>query len=192
MDGVGIGAVGAAMVPGLLSVLGLIIGKEQKVSEFRQSWINDLRACVIAYMVNLNAVCDAYRLKKSGSAVASDLLLEFHRKLNEASHGIRLRVNESEEPSKRVLAAMDEFERLAQTPAAFTPERIKAIEEKFVDGSRQLLKFEWTRVKRGESIFVWSKYLAVASLVILGALMVYLWLSGSAPQKSDLGLFHLV
>ena len=37
-----IGAIAAALIAGLISLLGLIISKEQKVSDFRQAWIDAL------------------------------------------------------------------------------------------------------------------------------------------------------
>jgi hypothetical protein len=38
-----VGAVIAAIIAGSIALLGLIISKEQKVSEFRQQWIDALR-----------------------------------------------------------------------------------------------------------------------------------------------------
>lgn len=44
MNDLSVGAVGAAMIAAFVSFLGLIIGKEQKTSEFRQAWIDALRS----------------------------------------------------------------------------------------------------------------------------------------------------
>lgn len=41
---VAIGAIGAALIAATVSLLGLIISKEQKTSEFRQAWIDALRS----------------------------------------------------------------------------------------------------------------------------------------------------
>lgn len=43
-----VGATIAAIVAALVALLGLIISKEQKVSEFRQQWIDALRADIAA------------------------------------------------------------------------------------------------------------------------------------------------
>jgi hypothetical protein len=40
---VAIGAISAAIITGLLSLVGLIISKENKTSEFRQQWIDSFR-----------------------------------------------------------------------------------------------------------------------------------------------------
>lgn len=42
MNSISIGAVGAAIIAGFFSIVSLIIGKEQKTSEFRQAWIDAL------------------------------------------------------------------------------------------------------------------------------------------------------
>lgn len=167
MDGITIGAVGAAIIAGLVSLLGLIIGKEQKVSEFRQAWIDDLRKCVIAYLVNINAVCDKLSLKKAGNNVDPTLLVSDYKLLNEASHGIALRVNSNEKPAQLLLSSMNNFEALAKDSSKLTPENIRAVEDEFIDAAKKLLKFEWGRVKRGETAFVWTKRIIVIILLSL-------------------------
>lgn len=167
MDGITIGAVGAAIIAGLVSLLGLVIGKEQKVSEFRQAWIDDLRKCVVAYLVNINSACDKVRLKKSGKDIDPESLILDYKLLNEASHGIALRVNSDEKPAQLLLASMKDFEALARNSAELTPEKIQTVEEKFISAAKLLLKFEWRRVKRGETAFVWTKWIIVFLLVTL-------------------------
>jgi len=96
--------------------------------------------------------------------------------LNEASHGITLRVNDDEEPAKALLAAMNEFEDLAKDNRSLTPEKIKAVERHFVQSSKALLKFEWNRVKRGERIFVWTKRVILTIMALLLGLLFYSWI----------------
>ena len=185
MNEISIGAVGAATIAGLVSMLGLIIGKEQKVSEFRQVWIDQLRKCVVDYLVSINAVCDILSLKKSGERVDNAALLASYKLLNEASHGITLRVNDAEKPSKALLASMNEFEQLAQDNGSLTPEKIKEVEGRFVQAAKELLKFEWTRVKRGEKVFVWTKRVILLSIVMLLGLLGYFWYDGSGASSLD-------
>ncbi|WP_374468381.1 hypothetical protein [Phenylobacterium sp.] len=175
MSDISVGAVGAAVIAGLISLLGLVIGKEQKVSEFRQAWIDDLRRCMIGYLVNINAISDAIRLSKSGAAADAQILLSHYKMLNEASHGISLRINPDEKPAKALLEAMRKFEELASSNKNLSPARIQEIEEEFVSASKSLLKFEWIRVKRGEKIFVWTKRLVVGSIVAMLLVLVYGW-----------------
>ncbi|WP_145915837.1 hypothetical protein [Labrenzia sp. CP4] len=187
MNEVSIGAVGAATIAGLVSMLGLIIGKEQKVSEFRQIWIDQLRKCVVDYLVSINAVCDILRSRDSGKNSDNSALIENYKLLNEASHGITLRVNDDEQPAKALLAAMNEFELLASDNKTLTPEKIKAVESRFIRESKALLKFEWNRVKKGEKVFVWTKRIILAMIVLLLALLGYVWVGSSNYSPLDSG-----
>ncbi len=185
MNEISIGAVGAAVVAGLVSLLGLVIGKEQKVSEFRQAWIDELRKCFVAYLVNINAISDAVRLKAAGKITDESVLLPSYKSLNEASHGISLRINASEAPAKAVIEAMEDFEALAASNATLTPDKIKDVEKKFVDAAKELLKFEWNRVKRGERVFVWTKAIVSAMIVIMLCFLAYAWMSDDAPPAVE-------
>jgi hypothetical protein len=177
MNEVSIGAVGAAIIAGLVSLLGLIIAKEQKVSEFRQAWIDELRKCFVAYLVNINAISDALRLKSAGKLPDDTALLPTYKSLNEASHGIELRINAEEAPAKVLLHAMSEFENLAASNTNLTPEKIRDVEKKFVEAAKELLKFEWKRVKRGEEIFVWTKRIVGLMIVVMLCILAYAWVS---------------
>ncbi|TMM51688.1 hypothetical protein [Sulfitobacter sabulilitoris] len=185
MNEISIGAVGAAAIAGLVSMLGLIIGKEQKVSEFRQVWIDQLRKCVVDYLVSINAVCDILSLRKSGEEADNSALLTNYKLLNEASHGITLRVNDTEKPAKALLTSMNEFEKLAQDNNSLTPEKIKEVEGRFVLAAKELLKFEWTRVKRGESVFVWTKRVILLGIVFLLGLLGLFWYDGLGNSPLD-------
>lgn len=185
MNDIGIGAVGAAIIAGLISLLGLIIGKEQKVSEFRQAWIDELRKCLVAYLVNINAIADALRVAKANGDQPSGIDQNY-KLLNEANHGIKLRVNDREQPSLELLQSMEEFDKLAQKNSDLTPEKIRQAEEKFLSASKALLKFEWRRVKRGEKTFFWTKYIAIALIAGMLTLFAYLWYHREPQTEIDL------
>lgn len=195
MNEISIGAVGAAVIAGLVSLLGLVIGKEQKVSEFRQAWIDELRKCFVAYLVNINAISDAVRLKATGKLTDESALLSSYKSLNEASHGITLRINASEPPAKAVIEAMEDFEALAASNASLTPDKIKKVEKKFVNAAKELLKFEWMRVKRGEWVFVWTKRIVSMMIIIMLCILVYAWISDDenpTMEKAQPPGFHLL
>lgn len=174
MNDIGIGAVGAAIIAGLISLLGLIIGKEQKVSEFRQAWIDELRKCLVAYLVNINAIADALRVAIANGVKPSGIDQNY-KLLNEANHGIRLRVNDGEKPSMDLIKSMEEFESLAQKNPDLTPENIRQAEEKFLKASKDLLKFEWRRVKKGEKTYFWTKYIVIGLIAGMMMIFAYLW-----------------
>lgn len=186
MNEISVGAVGAAIIAGLVSVLGLIIGKEQKVSEFRQAWIDDLRKCMVAYVVNINAISDILRLKKAKGEISNEEFLSKYQSLNDASNGIIFRINEEEDTAKKLLESMRKFEELSKDNSRLTPEGIQIIEGDFINASRKLLKFEWKRVKRGEATFVWAKRVVVVSIICMCGILVYVWVfSENAKDRSD-------
>ncbi|WP_112944907.1 hypothetical protein [Rhizobium sp. UBA1881] len=195
MNEISVGAVGAAVIAGLVSLLGLVIGKEQKVSEFRQAWIDELRKCFVAYLVNINAISDALRLKSAGKLPDESVLIPIYKSLNEASHGIALRINAAESPAKAVTKAMTDFEGLAANNASLTPEKIRDVEKQFVDAAKELLKFEWNRVKRGERVFVWTKRIVGMMIFTMLCILAYALASsdeGHNLQKIDPPSFHLL
>lgn len=58
------GAVLAAVIAGAFSSLSLVMSKEQKVSEFRQDWINSLREDIckfVSAIVHLSAVYEGIK-----------------------------------------------------------------------------------------------------------------------------------
>jgi hypothetical protein len=93
---VAIGAVFAAVVAGVVSLLGLIISKEQKTSEFRQAWIDTLRAEISALIAHANAI---HAAEVTGSS-KWEMLRPDYIEINKAVGQVRLRLNPDEELSK--------------------------------------------------------------------------------------------
>lgn len=175
MNDISIGAVGAAIIAGLVSLLGLIIGKEQKISEFRQVWIDDLRKCIITYLACINTISDTVRLKKSNDPIGNNKLVESYKQLNEASYGITLRINSKEKPAQDLIGHMKRFEAIAENNSKLTPNNIFDIENDFINSSKDLLKFEWKRVKRGEPTFVAARYIIIATTILMIIILTLMW-----------------
>jgi hypothetical protein len=185
MNEISVVAVGTAVVAGLVSMLGLIIGKEQKISEFRQAWIDELRQCVVDYLVSINAICDIVRLKKSGDGEGNAALLGNYKTLNQANHGIALRVNDEEDTAKALLSSMVEFEGIAQSNASLTPEKIRDVEARFTKAAKELLKFEWKRVKAGEKVFRWTKRIIFIALIGMFGILAFAWYDAKNPSQEN-------
>jgi hypothetical protein len=164
-----IGAMIAALIAGTVSLLGLIISKEQKTSEFRQAWIDALRSDLTAFLTQINAIHDATKVKYANHAEKVQTLRPLYIPLNTSTFNILLRVNPSEDKCKRLLDAMEAFNALTANEAELTTENIRAIESEFLKSSQALLKSEWRRVKSGERTFRIAKILAV--LVILASIL---------------------
>lgn len=178
---ISIGAVGAATIAALVSLFGLILGKEQKTSEFRQAWIDALRAEIAAYSVNVNSIADKLVAKYDSHESKVVALASNYAELNKANVGIRLRVNQAEAPSKDLLCAMDKIEILARSDSDFVSGSIDPLEKQFMSAAQVLLKFEWRRVKRGELTFQIAKWGGLLTFSLLILLTIILW----SPWRSE-------
>lgn len=173
-----IGAVVAALIAGIFSFLGLVISKEQKISDFRQAWIDSLRSDIITYLTNINAITDALALTYKNHAEKVKALSPLYSNLNSATFSITLRLNPDEQHSVQLMECMNAFKMLAADDSKMTASNVRPIEISFIKASKRLLKYEWQRVKRGESVFIISKIIAAifAALAFL-ALLAFLSLS---------------
>src|SRR5208283_2502860 len=104
-----VGSIVAALIAGLVSLLGLIISKEQKVSEFRQAWIDALRAEIADLIAHLNAVYGTAAAQFPSVAEAWKVVKEDYLAFNNAAARIRLRLNPSEPTSVLVLKTLEEI-----------------------------------------------------------------------------------
>ncbi|WP_157084582.1 hypothetical protein [Sphingomonas pituitosa] len=173
---ISIGAVGAALIAGLVSVLGLILGKEQKTSEFRQAWIDAIRAEMVSYVTNMNSVVDKIEAGFESSDDRIKSLAGHYADLNKANFNIKMRLNWDEAPSKKILDIMERFEKIASEDENFNADEIKPLEEEFVAASRDFLKCEWVRVKRGEKSFIVAKRVAIVSTLLMAVAAITLFI----------------
>ena len=169
-----IGPLLAAVIAALISLLGLIITKENKTSEFRHAWIDALRADLSAYIAHFHNIFGLVRLGienniESWARSQTDL-----NGVNKSGTNIRLRLNPKEGLTKRVIAALDGFERLACEGASADMDKLEALELELLNASQLLLKSEWRRVKHGELVFQIAR--AVSFAVLIAALGFVLWL----------------
>jgi hypothetical protein len=160
-----IGPIIAASIAGFVSLLGLTISKEQKVSEFRQAWIDSLRSELVGYMTKVNSIRDAGRVDHVDHAAAVTALLPYYEAINSANFSITLRLNQKEKRSRRVISAMVSLGNLAKDEENFTPSNLRPLETEFLQASQDLLKQEWKRVKSGELVYQLLRYTALIVLV---------------------------
>ena len=162
------GAVIAATITSLISFLGLLISKDQKVSEFRQDWINNLRAEIselIGQIYNLmdcrhgesqtNNAEEFWKHSKDHYIIATKCLTS-----------IRLRLNPEEKSHAKFLALLKEFETEFETGKMPALERLIEIENKFLPEAQRVIKTEWKKVKRGELLFLLTKFMFLTFLLL--------------------------
>jgi len=167
MDG-GIAALLAAALGAIGAAIGLIITKENKTSEFRQIWINELRNAIVglsqAYQVAAEKSPNTEEEKRKARLEVNKLVAEIQLRLNSA------KPNKHERALKAILVkAESEILNVEANVISLVVDLLKA-------GSN-ILKSEWKRVKRGEikyRICVWvASSLAIASLGVSATYLYY-------------------
>ena len=181
---VAIGAIVAALIAGVVSLLGLIISKEQKVSEFRQQWIDALRADVARLIAHAHSIRGAAIAKSDTSKEQWDRMQPDFLGLNEAAAAIRLRLNQKEAESKGILNSIDDFERFFETSDITEVGAFRKLEKGLLDVTKKVLKAEWLRVRNGELVFRIAKGLtALLVAALIAAVIAAALLSSGAPPS---------
>ncbi len=176
----------AAIIAAAASFIGLVLAKEQKISEFRQSWIDDLRGEISDYLSIFTQIRDEVQRNFSTQSEKIAHLSPMYSRLNRASNLIRLRLNPEEDLSQDVVGLMDEMENLSGDDTSLAGDAGDALENELREKSQQLLKCEWDRVRKGEDAYRNAKIAAsVIALMMLGFLL-YLLLAGVGdPEKKE-------
>lgn len=169
---IAIGAVIAAGIAALASLLGLVISKEQKTSEFRQAWIDSLREEIAKLISHANSIHGALVAKSDKATLAEtwEVVRNDYVGINDATARIRLRLNPSEKGSQAVLTAIAEIEGMIN-PGLIDAKRLNETEKRLVADAQVLLKREWRRVRRGEPVFA---ILRMLLFVVAASVVVYL------------------
>ena len=162
---VAIGAIGAAVIAALISLVGLIISKEQKTSEFRQAWIDALREDLTTYLTQVRGICDGARVGYPTLEKKVETLTPLYAALNKATYAITLRINPDEPDAQSVLKSMSGLQVVISSPTSLTPGNIDPLEAELLLSAKRLLKLEWRRVKRGEPSFVAAKICALIFVI---------------------------
>lgn len=164
MGGLTLGAIGAALIAAVVSLVGLVVAKDQKTSEFRQAWVDALRAEIVEYLIHVNSIADAHRQQYANFAEKRAALSPLYTCLNRSAFAIGLRLNPEESRSKAIIAAMRNLQS-GLAGETMTADAIRPLEAELLAAAQRLLKFEWKRVKRGEIGFQIARVAACILLV---------------------------
>lgn len=180
-----VGAIVAALIAGLISLLGLIISKEQKVSDFRQAWIDALRSDIAAVITHAHAIHGSYLAGLPNSVELWKTVREDFVGINEAWARIKLRLNPREGPSIAVLNVLEEHESVL--PLGGPPDfgKLGDIDERLLTTTQAVLKQEWIRVRSGELTYRISKWSAV--IIVLLSLLLLGWRMVTGPSPESQG-----
>lgn len=183
---VAIGAIIAAAITGFISLLGLIIAKEQKISEFRQQWIKEFRHEVSCFVAKFGALVDRYDQiveKETAKGIKKETIFED----KELFYNLMLPVNDEIRDCeiifykiKLYLAPKNEHDTLRELlsrvdllfsdPQQLSGPTFVPLLEQIIEETEKVLKIEWQAVKKGEPYFRWAKY--ITSFVLIISLMV--------------------
>jgi len=170
-----VGVIVAAFISGTFTFVNLIISKDQKTSEFRQDWINELRKDLSEFTSSVASYTSYIVAYKNNSQQVNKFLAEnvdLITKITASHDSIRLRVNPIDD--KEFITKLDAVQELAASKAAsITVGEVTEKTDKLIKEAQILLKKEWIRVKKGEASFRITKGLAVILLLIAIASSVY-------------------
>lgn len=171
-----IGVIIAALIAGFFSVLNLIVSKEQKVSEFRQQWIDSLRQELADHMAAVVSLSSIYENGQHLDKELTKSANEVRQRVTSTFISIKLRINPEDSDLKirkmniEVLRLLDEG-RVLFNEGKWKEARLKCNE--ITGASIPMLKEEWKRVKKGENIYVWSKRIAIGLFLVSLSALAY-------------------
>ena len=119
---IGAGAVIAAVISGYWSFVNLVVSKDQKVSEFRQNWIDLLREDFASYtskLLSFQTAWVAYRhLNEEGDRLGAKFILGekmLIQEIIELSYRIKLRLNPVDD--EELITLIDDHSRYISSPS---------------------------------------------------------------------------
>jgi hypothetical protein len=169
------GAIVAAVIAGSFSYLNLITSKEQKVSEFRQTWIDSLRNSIARYIASLSYLSILYKHYSEKDDTDKDKfemakgVSDVYEKINSAYNDIIFRINDNEDDPKGKNLNDNFLKALEETRNCYNKSKyIEAFQkcDAVRTATKPLLKFEWNRVKNGEPSYKRAKIISIIVLFV--------------------------
>ncbi|HAS6887605.1 TPA: hypothetical protein I7288_23120 [Vibrio parahaemolyticus] len=161
------------IIAALVSFIGLIIAKDHKVSEFRQSWINDFRDGVselLGCVINIHAhyiIAESENENDDNNKAEVTFIKNSHELYNDA-HRIVYKLKLMLNPKKDhdLISAISRVEAMIIDSDKLDDEsHFHDVTDKLYKLSHNTLKNEWTRVKKGEFVFHSTKYLLGLTMI---------------------------
>lgn len=172
-------AILAALIAASISFIALLVAKENKVSEFRQSWIDSLRTEISDYMAAVGLWINAeQRWMETGETTKESVWHDYIKtiqpsieRMESTSARVRLRLNkEDTDPRLRQLNndLLRGFDSIRDLMSQRKYGEARAVTAGLQELAAPILKMEWERVKIGEPTYRVAKW--AAALVVLVAL----------------------
>lgn len=180
-----IATITAAVIAAFVGFLSLVITKEQKVSEFRQAWIDGLRSDIADA---ISAASTLTVILQKSSAAPSDAMLREWARFSASLSRIELRLNLKEEPHQSLNACIQDAQGLMRRMEAHSTDydqsEWEGLQDRVVEISQRLLKIEWDIVKTGEPFYQGVKVFLIVGLIValLGLLISF---ACEGPKNQD-------
>ncbi len=187
-----LGAILSALIAGVVTFLITVLTKEQKISEFRQNWIDALREDISEFLGLIQSLTSMIGFIKYQSGVdESKKFIESNHdnfsKVTTIYFRIALRLNPDEHQELRA-ALKEMFSMLSGSVDLYDSKAIESLVQDVVAKSQTVLKKEWNRVKQGEKMFRISKYVALIIIVIAAIILIGIIAIILSKYISTLGL----
>lgn len=165
----------AALIAGVVSLVNLLIAKDQKITEFRQAWIDSVRQ-EIATLVSLSTAISSLRhvldtqqnkheTRDQALTSMASLLKEENARRSECKNRILMLLNRKDDVN--LISKVNELCKISSISSKEEHAKIVDMSDQLVGDAQHLLKTEWTRVKRGEPFYRWIKSIIIIAVVIL-------------------------
>ncbi|HDM8059305.1 hypothetical protein [Vibrio harveyi] len=164
------GTIFAAFMAGAFSFFNLVNSKEQKISEFRQAWIDSFRGEIASLVSAVYFI--SYYLSNTSEPKAKDIE-DSHKAYVSSCAALLTRIN-AQDPDIATNHVNTVFlERLTDLQTAFNNghwRHVNILAQHLIDSSKPLLKSEWERVKKGEKGY--RRTLLIAALLCVLGLVI--------------------
>ena len=195
-------AIIAALIAALLSYIGLLISKENKVSEFRQAWIDSLREELSKYGASVSLLSQTQLMldkeKEENEENESYIPISMFEYLKATQPiveavlasqlSIRLRINPNDSDPKlktlntNLIMTLDDVQRFINASEYDkAANSIRSLHEQ----AGPILKEEWKRVKKGEPMYNTVKWLA--GIIVIAAFLFTFAAVVSIPKANSGG-----
>ena len=174
-----LGPVLGALIAASVAFLASVLSKESKTSELRQAWIDHLRNDLADFVGTYTVITDM-----AGSPFILD------DDLNAWARSVKSEMLQLESERARILLSLnpdEHSELISKIGVLVSPEVLRGDENErdemldaFVAESQAMLRHEWRRVKQGERIYRFTKWVSlgvVALLVVAAVTLVTLYIA---------------
>jgi hypothetical protein len=155
---------GAAIIAGLSGTLGVMLGRDQRSAEFRQSWVDQLRGECANLVVQVQLLRGGHFYNANDqSASRSKAIIDF--RIAEAA--IRLRLDKRRKLSHPVIEQIDGISELVSS-GNYDISKYNDLIEEFIEKSQDLISDEWRKIRGGSKIVrMIFKIIIIISIIVV-------------------------